>query len=59
VPRKTDRKVEPKPMMTEFMNRSPKRDGPTITMSYSRTISSYHSAAGWRPDTPRLPRALW
>ena len=34
VPRKTDKNVDPKPMMTEFRNRSPNFEGPTITMSY-------------------------
>ena len=41
-PRKTARKVEPKPMMTELMKRlALNRDGPVITMLRLRTSSSY------------------
>ena len=46
MPRNTDRKVEPKPMITEFMNRSPKRDGPAIASPLSCTISSYQVSGG-------------
>ena len=35
---KTVQNVEPKPMMTEFRNRSPKFDGPAMTMSYAWTM---------------------
>ncbi len=35
-------------MMTEFRKRSPKRDGPAMTMPLSRTISSYQVSAGGR-----------
>ena len=46
VPRKILKNVEPNPMMTEFMKRSPNLEGPTITMSYWRTISSAQFCGG-------------
>ena len=46
MPRNTERKVEPKPITTEFMKRSPNLDGPAITMLRERTSSSYQVSAG-------------
>ena len=43
-------------LMTEFMKRSPNLDGPAITMSYCRTISSYQVSGGFAARTSAVRR---
>ena len=47
MPRQTLRKVEPKPMITEFMKRSPKREGLAMVSPLACTMRSSQVSGGW------------
>lgn len=46
VPKKTEKKVDPKPIAIEFTKRWKNLDGPAMTICLLRTIFSYQVAAG-------------
>ena len=60
VPKKTEKKVDPKPMAIEFTKRWKNLDGPAITICLLRTIFSYQVAGGGNDSKYDLGcRVLW
>ena len=60
VPRKTEKKVDPKPIAIEFTKRWKNLEGPAMTICLLRTISSYHVAGGGKDSKYSFGcRVLW